>query len=598
MRPVFEFAARLWREQPLRFTLVVLSAALASFLEGAWVAAIVPILQVLGGAGTGGTIGTAVATILHLLGLPLALVPALGLLLALMLAQQAATVLQQKITFGSIYQFEKGLRARLYEAIFRAAWPLFMKEKTSDLVNALILEATRASGAYYAMSQMLSIFLMLVAYGTLAMFISVPMTVLIVAAGTLFAFTLGKRVRRGSVIGMNVTKLNQEVQGEALESVSGAKLVKGVAAENAAIDRFGVTINGLAHEQYRLQMNQAWVRVIYDSLTAALVVASIYIESVVLHMTMPEIIVFLLIFARIAPRISSVTLQQHNVLAYLPAVACVDDLTAEGESMVEASGSVLLPPFSRAIEASGVCFGYDPAIPVVHDLDLTIESGKTTAVVGPSGAGKTTIVDLVMRLILPQSGEVVVDGVPIADLELYDWRRRIGYVAQDSVLFHSTIADNIRFGAPGATDEQIRAAAKAAYADEFIAALPEGYDTMVGDRGMRLSGGQRQRIALARALARQPEILILDEATSALDAESEERIQEAVARLAGRVTVLVITHRLATVRDADVIYVLEGGRVIEKGTYEELVLRGGRFEELRRLQALDATRADGECRTP
>jgi ATP-binding cassette, subfamily C, bacterial len=591
--PTLRFIRRLLREQPLRFTAVVVSAALAGVLDGVWIAALVPLLDVLGGKGSGGSVGALVGGALGVLGVEVSLPAILGFVLFFVLAQQVATVAQAKIAWGSIYRFESDLRNRLYSAVFDAGWPFFVGEKTGDLVNALTVESTRASTAYNYLNQLLSIGLVVAAYIALAFLLSVPMTLIVVVAGATFAFGLRKKVARGTRFGLDVTDLNQDVQGAALENISGAKLVKGVGAERDSVARFGDTVRRLANKQYRMQMNQAWVKLIYDSLSAVVVVVGIWLATTQFRMALAELMVFLVIFARIAPRISNLALLQHNLLAFLPALDRIDDLTAEASSMREESGETRLAPFRDAIELRGVTFGYDPDEPVVRDLDLTIQAGGTTAVVGPSGAGKTTIIDLVMRLILPQAGTAEVDGVPMAELDVADWRRRIGYVAQDAVLFHASVRDNIAFGAPDATEDEIREAARLAFADEFISEMQDGYDTVVGDRGMRLSGGQRQRIALARAIVRRPEILILDEATSALDAESETKIQAAVAALAQRLTVLIVTHRLATVRDAGTIYVLDDGRLVERGTFDELVAAGGRFEELRRLQALDGEPAPG-----
>jgi len=586
---------RLLREQPLRFSAVVVSAALAGILDGIWIAALVPLLDVLGGQGSGGTIGAGVHAVLGVVGLPLSLYSILGFVLFFVLCQAVATIAQAKIAYGSIYGFESDLRNRLYDAVFSARWPFFVREKSADVVNALTVEATRASEAYNYLNQLLGIVLTVAAYVVLAVFLSLQMTAIVLVAGATFAFALRRRVARGSQYGLAVTRLNQNVQSAAMESISGAKLVKGVAAERSSVSRFVTTTLNLAHQQYSMQMNQAWVKLIYDSLSAFVVVIGIWLASTRFHMALPELMVFLVVFARIAPRISNISTLQHSLLSFLPSLDRIDDLTGRAARMLEGGGTVRLPHFMGAIEFRGVTFGYDAAAPIVRDLDLTIAAGRTTAVVGPSGAGKTTIIDLVMRLILPQAGAAEVDGVPMRELDVPDWRSRIGYVAQDAVLFHATVRDNIAFGAPDATDSDVRDAARLAFADEFISEMECGYDTIVGDRGLRLSGGQRQRIALARAIVRRPEILILDEATSALDAESEAKIQQAVAKLARSLTVIIVTHRLATVRDADLIYVLEGGRIVEQGTFDQLVVAHGRFEELRRLQSLQGeTHPQGE----
>jgi ATP-binding cassette subfamily B protein len=237
-----------------------------------------------------------------------------------------------------------------------------------------------------------------------------------------------------------------------------------------------------------------------------------------------------------------------------------------------------------------VSFAYDQQ-PTLEHISLCIDAGSSIAFVGSTGSGKSSLVKLLLRFYEPQSGVVRIDGQPIGELALQDLRRLIGYVAQDSFLADASVAENIAYGLPGATREQVVAAGVAAEAHEFISALPNGYDTEVGERGQKLSGGQRQRIALARAIVRDPRILILDEATSAVDNETEAAIQRSLEKLVVGRTSLIIAHRLSTVRHADLIHVIEGGRILESGTHDELVAAGGQYAALWRIQTGEAALA-------
>jgi ABC-type multidrug transport system fused ATPase/permease subunit len=242
------------------------------------------------------------------------------------------------------------------------------------------------------------------------------------------------------------------------------------------------------------------------------------------------------------------------------------------------------PPFRGDISFEHVSFGYDPQVPVLRDITFTVSPGQMVGIVGPTGSGKSTVVSLIPRFRDPDSGRISIDGMDIADFKLHGLRCQVGFVLQDTVLLRGTVRDNIAFGRPDATEEQIVEAAKLANADEFISRMPDGYDSMIGDRGRTLSGGQRQRIGIARALIRDNPILVLDEPTAALDAESEELVIEAMERLMEGRTVITIAHRLSTLRNADKIIVIKDGVVAEAGTHEELLALDGVYAELHRIQ--------------
>jgi subfamily B ATP-binding cassette protein MsbA len=256
-------------------------------------------------------------------------------------------------------------------------------------------------------------------------------------------------------------------------------------------------------------------------------------------------------------------------------------------AIADAPGARALPAFHDRIRYEHVTFAYRPGTPVLHDLDFEVRRGEVVALVGASGGGKSTTLDLLSRFHDPTAGRVTIDGVDLKQATLASLRGQLGVVSQETFLFHDSVRANIAFGMDGVPQAQVEAAARAAHAHDFVSRLPQGYETLVGDRGVLLSGGERQRLAIARALLRNPPILLLDEATSALDTESERLVQDALERLMRERTVLVIAHRLSTVQHADRIFVYDGGRIVQQGRHAELLAEPGPYRRLHELQFRD-----------
>jgi len=289
--------------------------------------------------------------------------------------------------------------------------------------------------------------------------------------------------------------------------------------------------------------------------------------------------VFAVALAQILPTLSGIGAARMGLMAGLPNMDRAYQ-TIMGPVPMRKSGSIALESFQRAIAFENVYFAYKEREPVLKGVNLTFEKGKVTAIVGASGAGKTTIVNLILGLFEPTGGRVTVDGVPLQEIKHETWLDKIGSVSQDTFTYHSSITDNILLGRNDHSQESIVEAAKVANAHTFITQHPQGYNAVIGDRGMRLSGGQQQRLAIARAVLDGPEIFIFDEATSSLDIVSESQVQEAIDSVSGDRTVIIVAHRLSTVRHADKIIVLDDCQVVEEGNHDELLSRNGNYARL------------------
>ena len=301
-------------------------------------------------------------------------------------------------------------------------------------------------------------------------------------------------------------------------------------------------------------------------------------------------VLFVILFARLVPPVQSIVRVYNNLQKANAAATRIFEIMDADETIIEKDNAVILKGFFESIQYRNVSFAYrtdshaDP-IYVLRNINLDIPCGKTIAIVGPSGAGKTTLVDLLPRFYDSTDGQILIDGTPVRNLNINSLRAQIGLVSQDCILFNDTVANNIAFGRTGHSAEQVRRAATVAHADEFITQLPQGYDTNIGDSGITLSGGQRQRLSIARAVLKNPPILILDEATSALDTESELAVQQALNQLMLGRTCIVIAHRLSTIRHADLIIVMDKGVIVEQGTHDQLLSQNGLYRRLVDMQS-------------
>jgi subfamily B ATP-binding cassette protein MsbA len=410
--------------------------------------------------------------------------------------------------------------------------------------------------------------------------------------------TLGKRIRRSTEkIQASMAELSEILQ----ETVSGNRVVKAFGMEDFEIGKFRDSARRLLRENMRWIRSAVATSPLMDLLGAVVIVLVLMYARVQIKigaMTAGLFVTFVYaLFKSYEPVKGLGTVYQQFEQAFGATAKVFEYIGMADEPAVE-PGVRALPPFSRAVEFDRVSFGYDSGVLVLRDISLEAHAGEVIAIVGSSGAGKTTLVNLLPRFYPVTSGVLRVDGIDIREVTLRSLREQMAIVTQETILFNDTVWNNICYGRPGLPRERVEAAAKAALAHDFILELPNGYQTMLGDRGQRLSGGQRQRIAIARAILKDSPILILDEATSELDSESEMLVQRALANLMLGRTAFVIAHRLSTIRRADKIIVLEDGSVVEVGTHQELLAGGGTYARLYEMQFADTDDAISPAGTP
>jgi len=484
----------------------------------------------------------------------------------------------------------RDLRAQLYRKVVSLPIGFFTEERKGDVMSRMTNDVNEVEASIMSTLDMLfkdpiMIMVYLITLFTISWQLTLFVLILLPIAGFLIG-RIGRSLKRASTRGQ---EQNAEILTQIDETLGGLRVVKAFNAESKLIVRFLQLINSTRATFNRINRRYYLAHPVSEFFGTALIAILLWFGGTLIlgensSIDAATFIYYLVIFYSIINPAKDLSKATYGIRRGMASLERIDKILKTENTIRETQKPKQISDFQSIIRYEDVSFSYQADRPVLRHINLDIRKGQTIALVGQSGSGKTTLADLLPRFYDPDAGRITIDGVDIRQLRIFDLRALMGNVNQEAILFNDTFYNNITFGVESATMEQVRQAARIANADDFIMATPNQYQTTIGDRGSRLSGGQRQRISIARAILKNPPILILDEATSALDTESEKLVQEALENLMKDRTTLVVAHRLSTIRNADLICVLHEGQIVEQGNHDQLIANNGYYRRLIEMQ--------------
>jgi len=570
---IFKFAGKTFREHKKEIAVLSFLGVLGGFLEGIGINALVPLLSLVLKEESPATdfITKALSNAFAYFHLSFNLTSLVVFVVVIFILKAALVLLFNYISIRITAEYRFQIRSSLFKKALKSSWPFLLQQRIGYLEKILMDDANIAASVLAQISSMVLLGTSLIIYLVVAFNISAQITLITLLFGAVIFLVFKPIIYKIRENSRKTIALNKEMAHSINENIIGMKTIKALAVERAIGERAESNFDILKTLGIKAAFLNELVGGIMQPLTMIFIVGVFSISYLTPGFSFASFLVVMYLIQKIFSYFESFQGALRKMSERVPNFQYAIDFENRATKHKEKAEGKLNFKLKDKLEFSDIQFGYSPSKLVLSGVDFTLKKGEMLGLIGPSGAGKTTIVDLLLRLLHPTSGEILLDGKLAEEIKLHDWRKKIGYVSQDVFLIEGTIADNIKFYASDVSKQEVETAAKMANIYDFVAELPDGFDTLVGDRGVLLSAGQRQRIALARVLARNPEVLVLDEATSSLDNESELAIQKSIESLRGKITILVIAHRLSSVLSCDELMVLENGKIIEKGKPQDLL---------------------------
>lgn len=586
-----DYLINFWGVMPKNIALTLMLMVLIGLTEGIGLILLVPLLQLVGldvQYGALNQIDQLILSIFSFFSIKPTLISVLVIFVIITGLNAFIYRLQSIRIAGIEYGCTMHLREQLYAAITRSNWLFFSNNRSSDFAHALTNEIDRIGMGTYELLYLITNIVVISIYFLFAFKISLEITGLTLLVGIFILLLLKRKTNLAQLKGEKISHEVKNFYSIVLQHLDGMKTIKSYRMENQNINEFEKLSDNLKKSYMDTVKNYADVTFLFSLFSVLILSIMVIILIDVLKIPTAALLILIFIFIRMIPKFSTIQQNYQYFINMLPSFANVMEIKerCEKESEIEPVKHDKIEMFNE-IRLKNVSFAYarDLSNPTICDINLVIPTGKTTAIIGPSGAGKSTIADMIIGLITPTNGCIMVDDNDLNPENIINWRNQIGYVAQDPFLFNDTIRNNLLAANSNADEQDIKKVLQMAAAEKIISKLKDGLETVVGDRGVKLSGGEKQRLSLARALLSKPSLLILDEATSNLDSENEELIQNSIEKLHGKMTILIVAHRLSALKKADNIYLIENGKLIEAGTLNELIYNGNsRFRELYKAQ--------------